>query len=251
MGRECARGAADLLLPAACAGCGNDLPSERGLCTACNVQLLALVALPYCPRCGTTIGPNLPVREDGCWLCPQPMPRFARVLRLGPYTGPLRAAIRDLKYRRDETLLRRLGEMLAEAAAPRQAQAPFDLVMPVAMHWRRRVSRGCDHARSLARSVARPLRLPVGDELIRVRHTPPQVGLSKSRRADNVRGAFAVRHPSSIEGANVLLTDDVTTTGATANEAARALLDAGANNVTLAVIAKSEPPRAHAAHWQT
>jgi len=245
--RRCAAAAGGLLMPRACAGCGAEAPVEGGLCTACNVQLLELATLPYCPRCGGTIGPNLPIREDGCWMCPQPMPRFARVFRLGPYTGALRTAVRDLKYRRDETVLARLGRMLAESVASLES-GPFDLVMPVATHWRRRLSRGYDHARALARAVARPLHLPVGVELIRVRHTPAQVGMSRSRRIENVRGAFTVRGKGSLEGACILLADDVTTTGATANEATRALLDAGASNVTLAVIAKSETPRAYAAH---
>ncbi len=85
----------------------------------------------------------------------------------------------------------------------------------------------------------------LGDQLIRVRHTPPQVHLPRTRRIENVRGAFAVRTKRRIEGARVVLVDDVTTTGATANEAARTLLKAGASNVHLAVIAKAEPPRAY------
>ena len=93
------------------------------------------------------------------------------------------------------------------------------------------------------------LGLPVGDELVRVRNTPPQVNLSRTGRMANVRDAFAVRHAAGVRGANVVLTDDVTTTGATANEAARTLLRAGANDVTLAVLAKAEPPRAYAGHW--
>lgn len=225
------------------------MTSEGGLCTGCNVRLLSLASLPYCPRCGATIGPNLPVREEGCSQCPEPAPRFRRVVRLGPYTGPLRAAVRELKYRRDETLLRRFGRLLAEGLRAADLQTAPDLVLPVAMHWRRRIARGVDHARALARAIARPLGLPVGDELVRIRFTLPQVNLPRTRRIENVRGAFAARPAEAVAGANVLLTDDVTTTGATADAAARALLDAGAGAVTLVVIAKAEPPRAYAEHW--
>ena len=69
--------------------------------------------------------------------------------------------------------------------------------------------------------------------------------LPKSRREENVRGAFQVRDPNAIAGRNILLVDDVTTTGATANEAARTLLAAGASAVALAVLCKSEPPTAY------
>ena len=240
-------GLADLLLPDVCGSCRSAPVSADGLCSDCSVRLLALVSLPYCPRCGATLGVNIPLRDDGCECCPTTLPRFAGVFRLGPYADPLRSVIRELKYRRRQVMRRRLGRLLGQAVAS-QADDTFDLVMPVPMHWRRRLARGCDHARILARAVAAELRLPVGDELVRVRNTPPQTHLPRTRRIENVRGAFEVAGASAIEGAKVLLADDVTTTGATANEAAKALLAAGAHKVTLAVIAKSEPPRAYTQH---
>jgi predicted amidophosphoribosyltransferase len=116
------------------------------------------------------------------------------------------------------------------------------------MHWRRRLGRGYDHARVLAREVGGRLDVPVGAELVRVRHTAPQVNLPATRRIENVRGAFAVGDARAVAAADVLLVDDVTTTGATANEAARTLLAAGAARVVLAVVAKAEPPTAYAPH---
>ena len=237
---------ADLALPNSCLACGAAYSVADGLCGPCNVEVLELVSLHYCPRCGSTVGPNIPVRDDGCWDCPNPLPHFASVVRLGPYTGALRLSIRELKYRRRETMRRRMGLMLATAAAARLADAPPEVVIPVPMHWRRRVARGCDHSGLLARTVAARMHLPLGHELIRIRHTRPQVHLSRLRRIKNVRGAFAVRHRANVAGARILLVDDVTTTGATANEAARTLLSAGAACVHLAVIAKSESPRAYA-----
>ena len=247
----CARGLGDLLVPGLCGACGRDDIAAEGLCPACNVRLLSLVALGYCPRCGSTLGPNIPAREDGCWACPTTLPRFERAIRLGPYADPLRQIVRGLKYRLSETMRRRLGAMLAEAVASQQADRRFDVVIAVPMHWRRRLARGCDHARVVAREIARRLDLPLGDEFIRVRHTPQQVGLSRTRRIENVRGAFGLRSKRGLAGADVLLVDDVTTTGATANEAARTLLGGGAEHVTLAVIAKAEPPTAYAEHIQT
>ena len=238
----------DLVLPTTCSACGADDVSTGGLCDACNVALLSLAALNYCPRCGATIGPNIPVRDDGCSACPAPLPRFASVTRLGPYAFPLRRVVQNLKYHRIETMCPRLGRMLAHALQARCDQDAFDLVMPVPMHWRRRLARGCDHARTLARAVGRRLDLPVGDELVRIRHTPPQVHLPRTRRIENVRGAFAATRPEDLAGARILLIDDVTTTGATANEAARTILRAGASSVHLAVVAKAEPPRAYTDH---
>ena len=243
--RTTAGGLADLILPQVCCGCEAGEVSTGGLCGACNIQLLDLVSTGYCPRCGATLGPNVPVRQDGCFACPNPLPRFETVVRLGPYASPLREAILDLKYRRRETMRRRLGRMLAHALIARHEERPFDLVMPIPMHWRRRLGRSCDHARLISQTVGRELGLPVGHELIRIRHTPQQVHLPRSRRIENVRRAFAVTDTACVEGANILLIDDVTTTGATANEATRTLLAGGASKVTLAVVAKAEPPSAY------
>ena len=238
-------GASDLLLPAVCLSCNAAPVTAEGLCDACNVKLLSLVAMAYCPRCGSSLGPGLPVREEGCWSCPTPLGRFTGVVRLGPYDGPLRSAVRQLKYRRQEALSRRLGDMLSRAVSAACEGETFDAVIPTAAHWLRRFGRGGDHARRLACIVAGALDVPVGDELVRVRHTPPQAHLSRTQRIDNMRGAFAVRRTRTITGANVLLIDDVTTTGATANEAAKALLTGGALRVTLGVIAKGGSPVAY------
>lgn len=239
------RGIGDLLLPESCAACANPNVSADGLCEDCNMRLLGLVALPYCPRCGATLGPNVTPREDGCAACPTPLPRFSRIVRLGPYAGPLRLGIQRVKYHREEGLRHHLGTLLGQAVAAQQTDAPAELVLPVPMHWWRRLSRGYDHAGMLAQTLASQLHVPVGDELVRVRHTPPQPGLSRKARIDNVRGAFGLTSRAAINGANILLVDDVTTTGATANEAVRTLLEGGASSVSLAVLAKADPPRAH------
>jgi ComF family protein len=239
------RDLAGLLLPPVCPACRAAEISAEGLCDDCNTRLLALVSLRYCPRCGSTIGPNIPLYEGGCPGCPTPVGRWDRVVRLGPYAQPLRAVIRQLKYHRRQVIPRRVASMLAQAVATHCPHAKFDLVVPIAAHWRRRLLRGEDHAAVLAEWVARELAPAAGRELIRVRNTAPQVFLPRRRRIENVRGAFRAVSPSAVAGTHVLLVDDVTTTGATANEATRTLLRAGASRVTLAVVAKAEPPTAY------
>ena len=242
--RWCGAGALDLLLPAVCMACARDDISDGGLCEDCNVKLLALVAAPYCGRCGSGLSAGGTAYET-CPACPDTLGRFEAVVRLGSYAEPLRSVVRGMKYHRQEALRRRLGALLAAAVRTRAAKPP-DLVLSVPMHWRRRLSRGYDHARILAVTLASELRLPLGHELVRTRYTPPQAHLSRSLRLQNVRGSFEVQGKVTLAGAHVLLVDDVTTTGATADEASRVLLQAGASSVTLAVIAKSEPPRAYA-----
>lgn len=242
-------GLVDMLLPAVCPSCQRADITAAGLCDACNMAMLSLVALPYCPRCASTLGPNVPARQDGCNRCPTPLPRFAAAVRLAPYAGPVRRAVRGLKYHKGDVMLAQIGRMLAEAIAARCEDERLDCIVPVPAHWRRRIARGTDHSAALVRAMARHMTIPVERGLIRVRHTPPQTNLSRARRLANVRNAFSAPTPSAVAGAHVLLVDDVTTTGATVNEAARTLLKAGASRVTVAVIAKSEKPAAYAEHF--
>jgi len=235
---------ARLVWPATCGACGTHAPTHDGLCATCAADLLHLASLRYCCRCGATLGPGLQGGDDGCYDCPQPMPRFDRLVRLGPYAAPLRGAIKRLKYQRRFHAPDRLSGLLAEAVSARCDG--LDVVAPVPMHWVRRLARGWNHSGVLARGVARRLGLPIADGLVRVRNTPPQVHLSASRRAANVRGAFAATRSGEFRGAHVLLVDDVLTTGATAGEAGGVLLAAGAEHVTVAVLAKAERPVAYA-----
>ncbi len=234
-----------LVWPDTCAGCGGNDQTVDGFCPPCGRALLALIAQGYCPRCGATLGEGLRAGEDGCFQCPQPMPRFARIVRVAPYAAPLRPAIHRAKYQRPSLVPTRLAELLAAAVKAHCQVDDLDLALPVPMHWRRQLVRGWNHSRGLAEALAGHLALPVGHELIRVRNTPPQVHLTASQRAANMRGAFAVTRPATLAGAHVLLVDDVVTTGATANEAARTLLSAGARKVTVAVLAKADAPAAY------
>ncbi len=249
-GRTILTGLLDLVLPNVCTACRSAHAEKSGLCEACSVRLLLLVSLPYCPRCGATLAPNVPVYPDGCSCCPNPLPRFSRVFRLGPYAPPLRSTIRHLKYHGRPGVVRRLCGLLGQVADTGAEDIKPDILVPVPMYWARRIWRGADHAQLLGEGLADELQLPIERQLVRIRNTPPQVHLNRTQRLANVRGAFRVADKPAVHGARVLLVDDVTTTGATANEAARTLLRAGASNVALAVLAKSEPPRAYTQHWE-
>ena len=234
-----------LVLPETCAACGTNEPCTQGFCGRCLQELLPLAATSYCPRCGTTLGPNLAERPDGCNACPTVAFRFARLVRVAPYAGPVRKAILRLKYSPHPMHMPVLANLLTQAAAARLPRDEHDLVLGVPMHWWRRLRRGRDHAGLLAAALAKGLGLPCGDDLVRLRDTTPQARLSASRRAENIRHAFGIRRGRSVKGLRIILVDDVTTTGATANEAARTLLSAGAAQVMLAVVAKADPPTAY------
>ncbi len=233
--------AADLLFPAVCPSCRQQPASARGfLCDDCRVELLTQISITYCPRCGNTLGKNIPAPLAGCGLCPSPLPRFKTIVRLGEYSAPIRNLVRVLKRFPSTSYNGILADMLAATLSSRDTV--FDCIIPVPMHLRRRLLRGSNHVDPLAASLAKRLNTPLNHSLVRTRNTPPQAHLPRTARLKNVKNAFAVRRPNSIENKTILLLDDVTTTGATADECVRTLRRAGAAAVHFAVLAKTVHP---------
>ena len=159
---------------------------------------------------------------------------------MSKYENELRKAVLRLKYVGAEALALALADLLVALRGDDLRSLAPDVLMPVPMHWRRRLFSGTNNPEIVAERLGRRLGLKVDPRsLVRKRHTPKQSGLSPQARFENVRGAFAVRRPKWIAGRRVLLLDDVLTTGATCNEATRALLSAGAADVVVAALART------------
>ena len=147
------------------------------------------------------------------------------------------------KFHRLEYLGGHLGRRLAHLLRPRLGDV--EVVVPVPLHWIRFLTRGYNQAAAIARPLAKELGLPMIGALRRRRATPAQSRLHRADRRRNLHRAFRARRVSKIRGRHVLLVDDVVTTGATLEAAARCLLDAGAAGVT-AVTAARTPTREEA-----
>ena len=207
------------------------------LCEACRQAVID--RLPACPRCAADL-PAAIAGDSGCPQCRRPAPQFQYAVRLGRYDGPLRTAILAIKHGSGEPLADALGRLLADERGDVLAALRFDVVVPMPMHWTRRLVRGVNNPDALARRLAQRLDIPAAPGLLRrQRRTRPQTGLARSGRLENVRGARWRRH-RDLPGARVLVVDDVMTTGATASEAARVLRAAGAAMVGVAVLARAE-----------
>jgi ComF family protein len=195
-------------------------------------------AKPRCRSCGVRFGLG---DEAPCPACVVQPPTFAAVLPLGSYRGLLRSWVLSIKRPARAPVAAALGRLWAERHG--EAIRPFevDLVAPAPMHLWRRFLRGVNAPEVIGRGLARVLRLPFQARLLRrTRPTRPMGHLSPSERRTNVRDSMRVRRPALVAGKTVLLVDDVLTTGATAGEAARALLAAGARSVVVAVVARTE-----------
>jgi ComF family protein len=239
LGRDLTRGLLHLLYPPLCRLCHHPLLDDRArFCDACRTALTA-DPRPACPRCAADVGPYANL-AGGCSRCRDTPLHFDAAVRLGPYEGTLRDAVLRMKHLAGEPLAEDLGELwAAHAQGPLQALGA-GAVVPVPLHWVRRLWRGYNQSETLARAVAARLRLPCHPSwLRRVRNTPHQTRLTASTRPTNVKDAFRVPRGRPVTGQTVLLVDDVLTTGSTADEAARALRRAGAARVVVAVLART------------
>lgn len=232
MFKDLCRGLVDLIYPPACRLCDRLLATQADFCPECRLELLTD---PHtcCPRCGSTVGPHTDV-SNGCNDCRDENYAFEKVFRVGPYAG----------LRRDLVLLAKTDEAAAEAAAAIFAERigcmlageHFDGVVGIPLHWRRAWRRKYNQSVILARALAAAIRSPCRKKMLRrVRSTPLQTSLTGAARRHNVRGAFLAN--PRVDGQRILLVDDVLTTGATADAAARALRTAGATRVVVAALA--------------
>jgi ComF family protein len=148
--------------------------------------------------------------------------------------------IQSLKFDGKKNLSGLLSPLLAAAVLEYWNREEFDLIVPVPLHPKRICQRGFNQAALLAGALATQLAIPCAKRaLIRVRHTPPQVGLSDAQRQENVHKAFQCVERSRVAGQRVLLVDDVMTTGATVESAARALLEGDALRVSVIAVART------------
>jgi len=168
---------------------------------------------------------------------------FERVLCLGSYdrNGLLSALILRLKHHSGEGLAEILAGLWAEHAAAALRASGAEIVVPVPLHWWRRLARGYNQSEALARVLAAQLAVPCRSRWVRrVRATRMQRrDMSPAARKENVHKAFTARTDPAFKGKTVLLVDDVMTTGSTVSEVARALKAAGAGRVVVAVLARA------------
>ncbi|HEX6863595.1 MAG TPA: ComF family protein [Thermoanaerobaculia bacterium] len=235
--RGVARSLLHLLLPASCLGCGEALFSSAplSLCAPCRGKLSPLGQA--CAVCAGPLDAFEPPSGYRCGACRERPPAFDRLLALWTYRPPLDAVVQGLKFRRLDYLGRHLALALMDGLG--EALDGFDGIIPVPLHWQRRLTRGYNQAERIASPLAARLGLPLIPALRRIRRTPPQTSLGKADRLANLRQAFRVPRPGKIRGLRLLLVDDVATTGATLDMAAAALRRAGAAGVTAVVAART------------
>jgi ComF family protein len=227
-----------------CENCCSHIPPQAGILCACCGEAIPIATFSQLPE-QRALPPEL------CQPCRLAPPAFAQAVAYGTYRGELRDLIHLLKYRGMEPIAGRLGGFLADTVEPfaEQFAGPTGaLVIPVPMHAVKQRQRGFNQAERLARMTVRELRdrhpdwcLRLEPTLLRrVKVTVSQSGLTNHQRRQNLRGAFLVASPARVANRDILLIDDIYTTGATARACSRVLRNAGARSVRVATVARAQ-----------
>ncbi len=231
----------DLLLPPQCLSCGTIVAEGAGLCAQCWDQI-GFLGPPACPKCGFPF--EFEMGDDiFCGACLRSPPVFGRGRAAFRYDEHSRGLILDLKYRDRTYLAPALARLLYQAGQELVQDA--DAIVPVPLHrWRlarRRFNQSALLAIELGKLSGKSV---LADALLRHRATRTQGGLNRNARRRNVRAAFRLRPHArqQIEGLNILVIDDVMTTGATLDATARCLLRGGACGVDVLTLARVVRP---------
>jgi competence protein ComFC len=219
----------ELIYPVRCALCGR---GGQLICPDC-FQSLNLIGSKICLKCGK---PSHYV-VDECRECRDAGFVFIQSRALGLYEDHLKELIHRLKYNN----CRGLAEIFAGLLINRLEPGFFalDLITSVPMSKEKQIQRGFNQAQLFGRQLSVQSDKPFKEMLLLRRETKDQSKLEASERAKNVKGAFALKPGMTLDGLNILLVDDVFTTGSTVNECSKALIDAGAQSVKVATIARS------------
>ena len=225
-----------LLWPAVCINCGESIcETDKDLCQKCWSQVLACTGADYCGRCGRDAS-KFALVEGACPNCQGKKFHFDSIARSGVYREALQEMILALKKGRTElvSVIGFLGNSTLEGSG---FYNDIELFVPVPLHWSRRSARGYNQSHIITRQLKHP-RAKISTNLVRIRRTKLQPAMaSPTARAKNVAGAFAVCRRHNFANRRICLVDDIKTTGATLNECAKTLKDAGASKVFALVLA--------------
>lgn len=224
----------NLLLKQTCFLCTNHNGGTLGLCDAC-LNALPWHNAPQCPQCGLI--------SDGsvCGSCLSSSPSFDASHALFTYDYPVDSLLQHYKYRGTLHLANTFASLLLQKQLSESRSKPtIDLIMPMPMHATRLKQRGFNQALEISRLLGRHMNIRLDHQSCqRIKCSPPQASLPLKERIKNIRGAFHCQQ--NLQGLNIAMIDDVMTTGASMNELAKTLKQAGAAHVECWVIARTLP----------
>jgi ComF family protein len=231
------------VFPQSCVCCGVAIAGDGPrACAGCDRAIRRAMNRPYCPRCGRTLAATA-IHATGCVRCRSEAHwNTAGVARVGGYRD-LRGTLLRLKFGQPHLPAAFLADYLADEIRRQPWSDSLEALVPVPMHYLRRLQRSSNHAHALATAIGRRLGLPVWNVVRQVRAVPSQTTRrTRHDRLDNVKGAFAPARwrPGRGNGRVVCIIDNVILSGATVHETAKVLRRLGARRIYAATIAR--PP---------
>lgn len=233
--RHIARGTLDFILPPRCVSCGKRIVDPGALCNICFSEL-DFITEPNCICCGLPF--EFAVEgESHCGACLQEPPAYSWARAALRYDDISSHLILSLKHSKKLENAPTIARMMMQVIASKASN--IDLFVPVPLHRHRLFSRRFNQSALLAQHLSEQMAIPCEvTALNRIKPTPPQVGLSRTQRRKNMQGAFQVKQSAAIYDKNIVLIDDVFTTGATASACVKVLKKAGAKSVGIVTLAR-------------
>lgn len=216
----------------------SEIPENAGreaiLCAQCRTEVQPITK-NYCPKCGKKRKHS----DQWCYDCGHRSHYYEAGRGMYVYQDPVKKSLAGLKFFGKTWVGKGYGRLMAQYMRENQLVMP-DLIIPVPLHWFRKIKRGYNQTEIIAASLAEELNLNLETNLLKKRHpTKPQKGLDITRRADNLSASFGINNRKNrlVEGKIILLVDDIYTTGATIDECAKTLLEHGAQKVYFITVA--------------
>ncbi len=238
-------GLLNFVFPLDCKICEKSIRESKGysICEDC-FKTIELIEHPYCIKCGKPLlltdffKQN---REILCLECKRKKYSFEFSRSIGIYNKVLKKCIHLFKYYGEKKLAIPLGKLMVDYLLKNvEFIKKIELIIPVPLHNSDLKKRGFNQSVLLGKAIGDYFSVPVREKvLIKKKLTPFQVNLSKKERERNILRAFSVEKPEEIEGKNILILDDVFTTGSTVEECAKELMKAGANNIFVLTLARA------------
>lgn len=238
-------GLLNFVFPLDCKICEKPIRESKGysICEDC-FKTIELIERPYCAKCGKPLIPTdffKQNREILCLDCKRKKYSFEFSRSTGIYDKVLKKCIHLFKYYGEKKLAKPLGKLMVDSLVKNdEFKRKIDLIIPVPLHKNDLKKRGFNQSVLLGKVTGDYLSIPVRENvLVKKKLTPFQVNLSKKERKINILGAFSVEKPEEIKGKNILILDDVFTTGATVEECTKELMKARAKNIFVLTLART------------